>query len=137
MIYTRVLAILVAAVLTTASVACATQLKRGAAPEYAAACLTAGPTGAIDARALLDITDVTTFRASEFTDCADGRDILVVSWRGPMDVTNVNLARDITRRFFGHFHSGEQVTFTELHANAHLGISTVVFQFVPTPRQSF
>jgi len=136
MIHLRAIAVLAAVVLATTSVACAAQLKRGAAPEYSAACQTTGPTGAIDARALLDITDVTTFRASEFTDCDDGRDILVVSWRGQMDVTNVNLARDVARRFFGHFRSGEQVTFTEVHAVDRLGISTVVFQFFPTPRRS-
>jgi hypothetical protein len=131
MTYIRVIVVLVAVILTITSMACAARLQQGVAPEYAATCQTVGPSGAIDARALLDITDVTTFRASEFTDCINGRDILIVSWRGQMNITNVNLARDITKRFFGHFHPGEKLTFTELHAESRAGISTVVFQFMP------
>jgi hypothetical protein len=131
MIRARIICVLTIIMLTATSLACATQLRQGVVPEYAAACKTAGPTGAIDARALLDVTDVTTFRASEYTDCLDGRNILIVSWRGQLDVTNVNLARDITQRFFEHFHPEEKLTFTELHVKTKFGISTVVFQFIP------
>ena len=113
---------------------CATPRMQGESPHYSNACVTTGPTGEIDAHPILNLDDITTFRASEFTGCPGGRNIIVVSWRGEMTVTNVDLSRNVVRRFFSHFHAGEAISFTELDAISRRGVSTIVFQFaVETP----
>ena len=116
---------------------CATPRQRGAAPHHSVACAVAGPSGEIDAHPLLSPESYTTFRATEFSSCPGGNNILVVSWEGEMTVTNVDLSRNVARRFFSHFHPGESVSFTEIDAGTGTwGVSAVVFQFVAALRDA-
>jgi hypothetical protein len=111
---------------------------RGAveSPFYASACRTTGPTGQIDAVPVLSPGDYTSFRASEFTGCPGGRDVVVISWQGEMTVANVDLARNVVGRFFSHFHPGEAISFTELDAVTASDVSTIIFQFVLDTRDA-
>jgi hypothetical protein len=120
--------------LTMLLASCVTTRAGGESPFYASACRTTGPTGQIDAVPVLSPENYTSFRASEFTGCPDGRDVVVISWQGEMTVTNVDLARNVVGRFFSHFHDGETISFTELDATTREGVSTVVFQFMAQTR---
>ena len=128
--------LIITLILATLLASCVTPRIRGESPFYATACQTTGPTGEIDAHPILNIENVTTFRASEFTGCPGDRNIVVISWRGAMTVTNVDLARNVVGRFFSHFHAGETISFTELDAVTGGNTSTVVFQFVTATRNA-
>jgi len=126
-------------ILTTLAImmiSCTAVRTHGTPPIFAASCSITGPTGEIDAHPILNINDITTFRASEFNGCPGDRNLLVVSWKDEMTVSNVDLARTVAGRFFSHFHPGEPITFAEVDATSHRGASFIVFQFTTATRRA-
>jgi len=78
---------------------------------YAENCTKTDNYGKIDAYEVINMQNQTTFEASEYINCADGRDLLVITWEGSHDKTNANLAKQIVAKFFTHFHAGEDIRF--------------------------
>ena len=67
--------------------------------------------GTIDAYEVLNMKNKTEFKAAEYIDCADGRNLVIVTWSGIHDKTNANLASKVIAKFFSHFHSGEHIQY--------------------------
>ena len=97
-------------------VACATgcglhRLRGASGASYANTCTKTENHGEIDAHEMLNIQKKTTFKADEYINCADGRNLVVVTWEGVHDKTNANLAGQVIARFFSHFHVGENISY--------------------------
>jgi len=67
--------------------------------------------GEIDAYEVLNINNKTTFKADEYIDCKDGRNVVVITWEGTHDKRNANLAAQVMTKFFEHFHAGEHIQY--------------------------
>ena len=78
---------------------------------YAEACTKTDNYGTIDAHEVINMRNKTTFEASEYIDCEDGRNLVVVTWTGVHDKTNANLAAQIIGNFFSHFHGEEHIQY--------------------------
>jgi len=78
---------------------------------YAADCTKTDNYGTIDAHEVINMRNKTTFEASEYIDCEDGRNLVVVTWTGVHDKTNANLAAQIIGNFFSHFHGEEHIQY--------------------------
>ena len=52
-----------------------------------------------------------TFKAAEYINCEDGRNLVVVTWEGTHDKKNANLAAQVMSKFFAHFHAEEHVQY--------------------------
>ncbi len=78
---------------------------------YATICTKTDNYGKIDAYEVINMRNQTTFEATEYINCADGRDLVVITWTGTHDKTNTNLAAQIVAKFFTHFHAGEDIRF--------------------------
>jgi len=79
--------------------------------KYTQECTKTENYGKIDAYQVINMRNQTTFEAAEYINCADGRDLLVITWEGTHDKTNANLAKQIVAKFFTHFHAGEDIRF--------------------------
>ena len=78
---------------------------------YTEACTKTDNHGTIDTYEILNIENKTTFKAAEYIDCDDGRNLVVVTWEAVHDKTNANLAAQVMTKFFAHFHAGEHVQY--------------------------
>jgi hypothetical protein len=78
---------------------------------YAETCTKTDNYGTIDAYEVLNIENKTTFKAAEYIDCNDGRNIVVVTWEGVHDKATANLAAQVMTKFFTHFHAAEDVQY--------------------------
>ena len=78
---------------------------------YAENCTKTENYGKIDAYEVINMRNQTTFEAAEYINCADGRDLLDITWEGTHNKTNANLAAQIVAKFFTHFHAGEDIRF--------------------------
>ncbi len=67
--------------------------------------------GKIDAHEVINMQNKTTFEATEYIDCADGRNLVVITWEGVHDKASANLAAQVVSNFFSHFHAGEHVRY--------------------------
>tara|TARA_Y100000034_G_scaffold39639_1_gene48886 strand:+ start:199 stop:600 length:402 start_codon:yes stop_codon:yes gene_type:complete len=67
--------------------------------------------GKIDAHEVINMQNKTTFEATEYIDCADGRNLVVITWEGVHDKANANLAAQIMTNFFNYFHAGENIQY--------------------------
>ena len=91
--------------------ACATTTSTAKTNPYDNTCTKTENHGEIDAYEMLNIQKKTTFKADEYINCADGRNLVVVTWEGVHDKTNANLAAQVMTEFFEHFHAGEHVQY--------------------------
>ena len=97
-------------------VACATgcglhRLRGASGASYTNTCTKTENHGEIDAHEMLNIQKKTTFKADEYINCADGRNLVVITWEGVHDKTNAKLAGQVIARFFDHFHVGEDISY--------------------------
>ena len=67
--------------------------------------------GKIDAHEVINMQNKTTFEATEYIDCADGRNLVVITWEGVHDKANANLAAQVMTNFFSHFHPNEHIQY--------------------------
>ncbi len=67
--------------------------------------------GKIDAHEVINMQNKTTFEATEYIDCADGRNLVVITWEGDHNKRNANLAAQVMTNFFQHFHAGEDIKY--------------------------
>ena len=91
--------------------ACATTTSTAKTSLYDNTCTKTENYGKIDAHEVINMQNKTTFEAAEYIDCADGRNLVVVTWEGVHDKENANLAAQIVSNFFSHFHAGEHVRY--------------------------
>jgi len=78
---------------------------------YTEACTKTDNYGTIDTYEVINIKNKTTFKAAEYIDCEDGRNLVVVTWEGTHDKKNANLAAGVMTNFFEHFHAGKHVRY--------------------------
>ncbi len=78
---------------------------------YAETCTKTDNYGTIDAYEMLNIKNKTTFKAAEYVDCEDGRNIVVITWEGVHDKATANLAGQVMTKFFTHFHAAEDIQY--------------------------
>ena len=78
---------------------------------YVDTCTKTDNYGTIDAYEVLNIKNKTTFKATEYIDCKDGRNIVVITWEGVHDKATANLAAQVMTKFFTHFHGGEHISY--------------------------
>ena len=67
--------------------------------------------GKIDAHEVINMQNKTTFEATEYINCTDGRNLVVITWEGTHDKRNANLAAQVMTNFFNHFHAGEHIQY--------------------------
>jgi hypothetical protein len=91
--------------------ACATTTSTTKTSLYDNTCTKTENYGKIDAHEVINMQNKTTFEAAEYIDCADGRNLVVVTWEGVHDKENANLAAQIVSNFFSHFHPGEHTQY--------------------------
>ena len=94
---------------------------------YAETCTKTDNHGEIDALEVLNIKNKTTFKADEYIDCEDGRNLVVVTWEAVHDKKNANLAAQVGTEFFGHFHAGENIKYLLVPEES--GENVLVFEF--------
>ncbi len=78
---------------------------------YAEACTKTDNYGTIDAYEVFSTENKTTFKAAEYIDCEDGRNLVVVTWEAVHDKRNANLAAQVVTEFFEHFHAGKHIKY--------------------------
>ena len=78
---------------------------------YAEACTKTDNYGTIDAYEVINIKNKTTFKAAEYINCEDARNLVVITWKGAHDKGTANLAAQVMTKFFEHFHAGEHVQY--------------------------
>ena len=101
---------------------------------YSSVCGTLVNHGKIDAHEVINMQRKTTFEASEYTDCPDHKNVVVIKWIGEYNIVKINLARQVVDSFFSHFHPGAQVDYFEINARSVGNTHTIVYEFVRTAR---
>tara|TARA_R110002020_G_scaffold438228_3_gene648674 strand:+ start:366 stop:776 length:411 start_codon:yes stop_codon:yes gene_type:complete len=102
---------------------------------YADTCTKTDNYGTIDAYEVINVNNKTTFKAAEYINCEDGRNIVVITWEGTHDTKNANLAAQVMTKFFGHFHAGENISYLLVPEES--GENVFVYRFEPyTPRRT-
>jgi hypothetical protein len=91
--------------------ACATTTSTAKTSIYDNTCTKTENYGKIDAHEVINMQNKTTFEATEYIDCADGRNLVVITWEGVHDTANANLAAQVMTNFFSHFHPNENVQY--------------------------
>ena len=104
------------------------------AKKYAQECTKTENYGKIDTYEVLDMRNKTTFEAAEYIDCADGRNLVVITWNGAHDKATANLAGKIVANFFAHFHGGEDIKYILVPEDS--GKNILVYKFVKTLRDA-
>jgi len=94
---------------------------------YAEACTKTDNYGTIDAYEMINVENKTTFKAAEYIDCEDGRNLVVVTWEAIHDKKNADLAAQVVTEFFGHFHTGKHIKY--LLDPEESGENVLVFEF--------
>ena len=94
---------------------------------YIETCTKTDNHGEIDAYELLNVKNKTTFKADEYIDCEDGRNLVVVTWEAVHDKKNANLAAQVVTEFFGHFHARENIKYLLVPEES--GENVLVFEF--------
>ena len=92
-------------------VACATTTSTAKTSIYDNTCTKTDNYGKIDAHEVINMQNKTTFEETEYIDCADGRNLVVVTWEGVHDSANANLAAQVMTNFFSHFHPNEHIQY--------------------------
>lgn len=100
------------------------------AKKYAQDCTKTENYGKIDTYEVLDMRNKTTFEAAEYIDCADGRNLVVVTWNGLHNKDTANLAGKIVANFFAYFHGGEDIKYILVPEDS--GKNILVYKFVET-----
>ncbi len=72
----------------------------------------------------------TTFDATEYINCTDNRNLLVITWQGTHDKTNTNLAAQIVSKFFSHFHAGEDIRFLLVPEDSAKNVLVYKFEYI-------
>lgn len=85
--------------------------------------------GEIDALELVNMQNKTTFRVSEYVNCADEKSFVLVSWTGVFTMTEVDLAVQVLNSFFSHFHPGERMSYVKASGHSRGGNHTIVYEF--------
>ena len=91
--------------------ACATTTSTAKTSIYDNTCTKTENYGKIDAHEVINMQKKTTFEATEYINCADGRNLVVITWEGVHNKTNANLAAQIMTNFFNHFHADEHIQY--------------------------
>ena len=91
--------------------ACATTTSTAKTSIYDNTCTKTENYGKIDAHEVINMQNKTTFEATEYIDCADGRNLVVITWEGVHNKANANLAAQIMTNFFNHFHADEHIQY--------------------------
>ena len=98
--------------------------------KYTQECTKTENYGKIDTYEVLDMRNKTTFEAAEYIDCADGRNLVVVTWNGLHNKDTANLAGKIVANFFAYFHRGENIKYILVPEDS--GKNILVYKFVET-----
>ena len=124
--------LLVCLLLASCALSSQVQVKKNV---YAETCTKTDNYGTIDAYEVLNIKNKTTFKAAEYIDCEDGRNIVVITWDGVHDKTAANLAAQVMTKFFTHFHGGEHVSYLLVPEES--SENAFVYEFKPyTPQRT-
>jgi hypothetical protein len=101
---------------------------------YAERCTKTDNYGTIDAHEVINMRNKTTFEASEYINCQDGRNLVVVTWTGVHDKANANLAAQIINNFFSHFHGGENIQYLLVPGESGENLFVYEFEFYEPQR---
>jgi len=107
----KMLLILACGLIVGCATGCVHRLRGAVGASYTNTCTKTGNHGEIDAYEVLNVKNKTTFKADEYINCADGRNLVVVTWEGTHDKKNANLAAQVMAKFFDHFHAGEHLQY--------------------------
>ena len=102
---------------------------------YAAACTKTDNHGTIDAHEAINLKNKTTFEATEYINCEDGRNLVVVTWKGASDKINAKLGGQIIVNFFSHFHAGDHIVYFAVSEECDKNIWVYKFEKY-TPRRT-
>ena len=94
---------------------------------YPKACKTTANHGKIDAHEVINMRNKVTFEATEYTDCPDTRNVVVITWDGKNSETNLNLAEQVASKFFNHFYAGDAVKYFKINSKDNKNM--VVYEF--------
>jgi len=125
--------LLIACILMT-SCATATAVVSTKTDLYSATCKTLANHGKIDAHEVINMQKKTTFEATEYADCPDHKNVVVIKWVGEYNSVKVSLARQIVGNFFSHFHPGAQVNYFEINTVSVGNAHTIVYEFTRAVR---
>lgn len=98
---------------------------------YAETCTKTDNYGTIDAYEVLNIKNKTTFKAAEYIECQDDRNLVVITWEGAHDKNAANLAAQVMTKFFTHFHASEDIQYLLVPEES--GKNVFVYKFVAAP----
>jgi len=102
---------------------------------YVETCTKTDNYGKIDAHEVINMQNKTTFEATEYINCGDGRNLVVVTWTGVHDKTNANLAAQIIGNFFSHFHADEHIKYLLVPEESGENIFVYEFEYY-TPQRT-
>ena len=94
--------------------ACATTTSTTKTNIYDNACTKTENYGKIDAHEVINMQNKTTFEATEYINCTDGRNLVVITWEGDHNKRNANLAAQVMTNFFQHFHAVEDLSLIHI-----------------------
>ena len=132
----KIPSIVICSLLAGCATGCAVHRLRGASgAPYINTCTKTENHGEIDAYEVLNINKKTTFKADEYIKCKDGRNVVVITWDGPHDKKNANLAAQVMSRFFDHFHAEEHIKYLLVPEESGENIFVYEFEYY-TPQRT-
>ena len=75
----------------------------------------------------LNMRSKVTFEATEYTDCPDEKNVVVITWDGENSEINLSLAERVVDKFFGHFYAGEAVKYFKINSENDENIAVYEF----------
>ena len=90
--------------------------------------------GKIDAHEVINMQNKTTFKATEYTNCSDEKDLLTIVWEGEFTTAKINLVKQIATNYFNHFYPRATINYVEVNAISARDANTVVIEFTRAVR---
>ena len=104
---------------------------------YTEACTKTDNYGTIDTYVILNMRNKTTFKAAEYINCEDTRNLVVITWKGAHDKGTANLAAQVVTKFFEHFHAGEHVQYLLVPEESGENVFVYKFEYYEPHRSLF